>query len=96
MNQNNQKFLLSFLMSQQQTNMISIEKTKDWFASELETLKNLITTYAKVGQIVPTQVLLESLPQKSTHQVVAKHRAERNRLSLLGECMNSFNFFFIF
>ncbi len=65
----------------------SFEKTKDWSSEELSILKNLILQYATIGQPVPTPVLQDALPSKSTHSVVAKHRAERLRLNMTGECL---------
>lgn len=71
------------------------EKTKEWSADELTTLKDLIQQYAAVGQIVPTQVMIDALPQKSTHQIVAKHRAEKIRMTINGECkLNHFRMIF--
>jgi hypothetical protein len=85
-------------MKRRQSNMSSIEKTKEWSADELTTLKDLIHQYALTGKVVPTQVLLEALPKKSTHAVVAKHRAEKIRMSICGESklMIFFKFFLKF
>lgn len=63
-----------------------MEKTKEWTKEELVCLKKLIQQYASLGKNVPTTVLAENFPKKSTQAVVAKCRAERERLKIYGKC----------